>query len=212
MPRKRLELNVEVSNSEGQAMRFFIGILLSAVAMFFWGFVFWTVVPLGVGAVQELPDYDKVVPVLKSAITESDVYFIPGPPPAADSAAEVLEQHTRRHENGPIAMLMYRTDGMPVMAASFFIRGFIHFVGVAWIVAMLTTMALPALPQFGMRVGFVFLLGVLAFVWIDLSGAVWWNHPWKFALTNGLFHVVSALLMGIILALFICPTATESDE
>jgi hypothetical protein len=197
---------------EGKVMRFFIGIFLSSVAMFFWGFLFWTILPFGASAIRDLPNYDQVVPVLKSSITESGVYVIPGAPPSPDSAAEVIEEHTRRHEAGPIATLMYRTEGVTPMAPSFFIRGFLHFVAVAWLAAMLTTMALPALPEFGTRVGFVFMLGILAFVWIDLSGPVWWYHPWHWALMNGLFHVVSALLMGIILALFITSPSGEVGD
>jgi hypothetical protein len=68
--------------------------------------------------------------------------------------------------------------------------------------ALLLGMAAPALGTYARRVVFVFLAGLVSVVFIDLGQPVWWRHTWDYWLTNGVYHAVGALLVGLILARF----------
>ena len=80
-----------------------------------------------------------------------------------------------------------------------FVRGLVHPLAFALIAGTLLAMAAPSLQTYGKRVLFTALLGLLAAVWVGWGDAIWWFHPWKYVLGSTAYHVVSAVLMGIIL-------------
>ena len=68
---------------------------------------------------------------------------------------------------------------------------------------------MACLPRYGSRVLFVVLLGLLTAVWSNWSDSVWFFHPWQHSLGITLERVVTALLIGLVLAAFVKPVETS---
>ncbi len=102
--------------------------------------------------------------------------------------------------------IQYKKQGvsmaqMPVMMGT----GFAFTVLMAFLAAYLLRLALPALPTYFARVGFVFSVGVFTAAG-RLSDVIWFHHYWAFELGQMLFVVISWLLSGVVLAAIIRPT------
>jgi hypothetical protein len=86
-----------------------------------------------------------------------------------------------------------------------YVAGLAHPFAYALIAGILLAMAAGSLRGYGSRVLFVLLAGLLASVWIAWGDAIWWFHPWTYVLGCTVYHLVSALLMGLVLAALIKP-------
>jgi hypothetical protein len=189
------------------AIRLVIASILAAVAMFMWGFLFWGVLPLSKSVMHALPNEAEVIRVLQSSSMPTGVYFypFPGESEGDDAQKRVEEQHLA----GPIVEVRYRAEGARMMDPMVMAKGFLHFLAATCLAGLLLCFTLPASPSFGRRWGFVFLFGLAAALFHDLSGPIWFFNPWSFALLNFSYHVVGWLIGGLILAGLVKP-ATPS--
>jgi hypothetical protein len=179
-------------------MKRLLGVVLGAVVLFIWGFVFWGLLPTPASIFQDLTDESAVSDVLRSNAPASGVYAIPDASLMGRDAAE----YGRRHESGPVAMIFIHPAGLPVMPPSMMAAGFLNMLVFVVLMSLLLGMAAPALETYGRRAAFVFLAGVVAVAFIDLGQPVWWRHTWDYWLANAAYHAVGALLVGLVLARF----------
>ena len=173
-----------------------LGSLLAAVALFVWGFLFW-----GMPIVQPIDsgvDGAKAQAALKELLTHDGVYVVPEPP-----GQEMTEGWKAMHRQGPIATIFYRTRGMEPMAPTVFVLGFVHNLVTCLLIGLLLGKAIPALPSYGARVGFVVLAGVAATVWGHAGDPIWMAHPWRFHLLAMGYDFVAWTLAGAILGKFV---------
>jgi len=175
-----------------------LGVVLGAVALFLWGFVFWGLLPTPTSIFRTFTDEAAVAEALKANATEPGVYTVPDASLMGRDAAE----YTSRHESGPVAMVFLHPGGLSVMPPSMMVTGFVNNLAFVFLMALLLGMAAPALGTYSRRVSFVFLAGLVSVVFIDLGQPVWWRHTWDYWLANGVYHAVGALIVGLILARF----------
>jgi hypothetical protein len=187
--------------------RLLIGAVLAAVVMFFWGFVFWTLLPVSKQVMHGLPNEARVVGALQAGSLETGVYFYPW---AEGADAEAMRQADEKHREGPVVEILYRAEGSPMMDPKMLAIGFLHFLASTILAGALLALAAPALPSFFGRWGFVFLFGLTASAFHDLSGPIWFYNPWDFAILNVAYHVVGWLLGGMLLAAIITPPRAKS--
>jgi hypothetical protein len=178
--------------------RTLLGIVLGAVALFFWGFVFWGLLPVPTSVFRTFTDEAGVAEALKSNAAEPGVYTVPDAALMGRDAAE----YTSRHESGPVAMVFIHPGGLSVMPPGMMAMGFLNMLAFVFLMALLLRMTAPALETYSRRVAFVFLAGLASVVYIDLGQPVWWRHTWDYWLANGFYHAVGAFIVGLILARF----------
>ncbi len=173
-----------------------IGSVLAALAMFVWGFLFWTT-PLGKAAMTPGADPDRVQRALDELFPTDGVYFVPDL-----SEGESQERWLERHRRGPLGMVIVRKAGADPMDPLLFFNGFLHQLITCVLIAWLLGKAAPALPGWGAKAGFVTLAGFAATFWAHAGDPIWFYQPWKFHLLAMLYDLVAWALAGAILARF----------
>jgi hypothetical protein len=158
-----------------------------------------------------LPAEDAVRSALRDTGAETGIYHVPmidhdttaGMTDEQKSAAE--DSFKEKHREGPVALLLYKAEGSSAMSPVTMIIGLVLEVLVAGVAALLLTMAVPALPGFVGRVGFVMLLGVFTIVGGHLMNWNYMHYPFRFTLEVSADALVASLLLGVVLATFIKP-------
>lgn len=182
--------------------RIVVGALLSAVALFVWGFLYWNVFPFQAQVFQRVPDEPALAAQLSSALPESGVYFIPSPAPG-----EAMEPVLQRFTAGPIAQMIFLREGAAPVSPGKFLAGFLHMLVSALLMGALLAMAVGVLGSYGSRVTFVLLAGLAGAFRAHLGTPIWQHHPWDLQLLYFFYDVIAWLLAGLILARFVRPEA-----
>jgi hypothetical protein len=192
-----------------------IAAIVGGIVLYIWAFISWMYIPWHLmGAV---PDEDAVRTVLSESGAESGIYHVPGLDYDAlasmtDEQKEAAEEAVmEKYREGPRALLVYKADGANPMSPVTMVIGFVLEVLVAAVIAGLLTMAVPALPGFGSRVGFVMLIGVLTIVGTNLMNWNYMHYPMRFTLEMAADGLVASLLLGIVLAIIIKPYTALSE-
>lgn len=175
------------------AIRILVGSLVAALAMFAWGFVFWTVLVPAPRVFGEALDEPALSEALVTYLPVTDVYFIPEW--QADRA--VLES---RFGTGPVATIFFRREGVDAMSPRTFALGYLQMLAACLVAAVLLHRCRSALSGFGSRVGVVLLAGLCGSVLITTSGPIWWHQPWSFHRLYLVYAAVAWLLAGCALA------------
>ena len=184
------------------------GAVICAAALMIWGFLFWVVlIPPGT-TLKRLPGEVGLVRELAEAVPESGSYYFPLPPlkDGTEQGPGVMESFRERHVSGPIGLLHYSRKGSDPFSMVTYLLGFAHFFLSALLAAILLMLALPALETFVGRAAFVFGLGLFATVAMRLGDPIWWKLPWEFHLTSALYHLISWLIAGLVLAAVVKPS------
>jgi len=181
-------------------LKFVTGSLLAALALFFFGFVYWTMSPAGDAAMLQADDDAAVQAALSSVLTESGSYYVPGH--GQDEEAMVA-----LYEAGPLAVIHFKAEGRPMMQASTFVQALLHSFATALLLGFLMRLLLGSLPTYRCRVGFAALVGGLCTLFAEGGGHIWWLHSGSWTLAVGLYDLLAFVVMGAILAAFIKPVA-----
>lgn len=174
-----------------------LGVVLAAIALFFWGFIYWGFGPYRTMIWQQAADDGQAGKALLDHFPNNGTYFVPG----ADHDQATAEG---LYEQGPVAFVhMISASGRPMFDTSIMIQGFLLNLVVIVLIAVLLHQVVAALPTYGARVKFSLLSGLIAAVLIDCGDSVWWQIDWPWMLYNAFYHFTAWLLTGLILAKFI---------
>lgn len=195
------------------AGRVILAAVLAAVVMFLWGFVFWGVTgfPARMGFMSPFPgDEDGSTGGKLWELVGDEgvtgVYIYPWPV-SMDSDEETIEQYSARHREGPRAQLFYNKEGAEPMGPAVMGLGWLHYFVLALLAGIVLKMALPALTSFGQRVCVGTIIGLIGAIWSTIGGAIWFSHPWGYAIVDAAYGIVAGLLMAVVLAAIIKPRA-----
>lgn len=178
--------------------RLVLSSLLAAVALFFWGFVFWGLLGVPSMIFAGVSDETRFAAEIKAQMPQPGIYILPGPATFADQ-----QEFARRHEAGPVGLLFVQPQGLPVMPVGMMAGGLAdNFVAIL-LMALMLRMAAPALPAYGQRVAVVVLGAASMIVLADLGDPIWWRHTWSFAAARAIYHTIGWAIVGLILARFI---------
>ena len=191
-----------------------IGTLVAALVMFFWGFVFWGLMPIAYKSFHAVPQPEPLAEALRENIPAPGVYFIPFPCDTkgldADQKAAATKAHEQAHAEGPVAMLYVHPKGVPQEMAVMMIRGFGLYALMSFLAAVLLTLTAPALPTFAHRYVLVMFLG-LVIATSSLTDAVWFYHPIDYRVMITGYALTGWLLAGVALAAIVKhPAAAKS--
>lgn len=178
--------------------RFVLAPALAALAMFFWGFLFWGLPHhLPYKSLNQVPDNAAAGEALSKIFPATGAYLIPDPRLAPEQMAELMKR-------GPYAQVVFRREGMEMMDPGMMLTGFVHM----FVLSVLLTFLLCGLEKsfarwtcrvrFSAGIGFVVGLN-------SIGNAIWWHYPWSWALTHALDYLIMFTLGGLVLAKFVTP-------
>lgn len=173
---------------------------LASVALFFWGFLFWTALEPALGVVDRVADEGALAADLATHLERSGTYMLP-----AASSAETLDSadFRARHENGPLVTVFYRREGAPAMAPGTFAAGFAHMWISVFLMALLLRWIARYLGSFRQRAGFVTWVGLISGVSSNLGRPIWFFQPWDYHFLETAYDITSWMGVGLILAWFL---------
>ncbi len=182
--------------------RVLFGATATAVTLMAWGFLFWVVLSAPGGVLKAVPDETAFMAALRESLPATGTYYFPLPPErelGRDEGPDFLA-FREKHRAGPVGMIRITRDGADPLSLRTYAVGFVHFFAAALIAALLLLMVLPALDTYVRRVVFVFGLGLFGAIAIRLSDPIWWHLPWGHDVHGAVYHSVSWLLAGLVLA------------
>ena len=103
-----------------------IGSFLGAIVFFFWGFIYWSILPTGPMIFGKTSEEEVLAKQLKQSLPTAGTYYIPEP----ELMYSDEEEFTRRHQAGPVATIFIFPEGKPVMPARTFILGFVDDISI----------------------------------------------------------------------------------
>jgi len=178
--------------------------LITAVVVFIWMFISWTVIGWHNVDVKSLPNGETLSEQMKQSITEPGIYVYPGQPKDESDAA--MQKWYDRYEAGPLVHFMvYNPEGTEWNLAMPMIKSFIINFIAAFIAGVLLMMTLAQNPSFWRRVIFVMMLGVFAAFVGPFIEWNWWDFPTGYSMVNAIDLCVTWFIAGLVLAWRIRP-------
>jgi hypothetical protein len=188
-------------------IRILLAAALSAVAMFFWGFVFWgPVLNMTVRLMEPLPaavELDTLAPLRAEKLADG-MYVYPGPLIDQTDEAATKAWETKINE-GPIVHMAYKASGVSPMDPAMFAQGFAHSFVLALLGGVLLSSVAAYLPSYGPRFALLALASLIAALWTPIGDMIWWFHPTKYALGAAAYTLMAGLLMAAITAAIVKP-------
>ncbi len=172
-------------------MRIAISAAVSAVALFFFGFLWWGILMPVVRPAGVLEDQALVDQV--TALPESGAYIYPD---YANPDPEAGDQ--------PMALVyLKKSVSMGGMMGAGILHMFICSALVAAVIARLN------LPVFSSRFGYVFAMGTLLAIWADFGNMIWWHYPPFWAGYHFAYDLISWTIAGLIIAAIVKPSQVD---
>ncbi len=179
--------------------RTIVGIAVTSVVVFLWGFLVWGLGPYKTMIWKHTRDDAAAGSALREHFPENGTYLVPGF--ANDDAT--MESLSKK---GPVALVhMIAVGGAAPMDPMVMVKGFCLNLVVIILIALLLQRVVSALPTYGSRVMFVALAGLAATVLIDGGDIVWWNIAWPWKLYQGFYAFTFWVIAGLILAWSVRP-------
>ncbi|MDX2040518.1 MAG: hypothetical protein SF097_04675 [Acidobacteriota bacterium] len=171
--------------------------ILAGIAVFVWSFISHMVLPLGEVGVKAVPANDDViVSAMKSNITEPGFYMLPG----IDMKTASAEQQTAwqaKWKAGPAAIVVYNPTGWDAMSPWQLIRQLLFQILCGLIAAFTVSLTVASLAN---RTVMVMLMGVFAWLTVNVPQWNWYGFPSNFTLAQGADHLIAWLIGGLVIA------------
>lgn len=172
-------------------MKLTIGIVLNAVALFVFGFLFWAANPLPGQTWNLAPDPGGAESALIEQFPETGVYGVPGADSSPGTPTVVQAMVYVNHEPPENPM-------DPVTMVS----GFIQYL----VVGVVLVFVLRRRGTLGSQVARAALLGLAAVVVIEGSDLIWWLYPLGWKLWAAVYHVLVFVISALVLSRFLPET------
>lgn len=176
-------------------MRVTIAAVASAVALFFFGFLWWGVI-MPIAQPAQVLESEELVYEMDKALSEPGVYFNP----SYINKPEGYEGSTA---------LLYYLPGSPDMPKQMGI-GFAHML-ICSVLAAVFVSTLNSRTYLA-RFGVVFFLGIFAALWADIGNMIWWFHPMGWTSFHFYYDVITWAIAGFIIAAIVQPVAIEKEK
>jgi len=183
------------------AKRVLIAGIAGGIIMFFWGFAWHDLLGFGLIGISDIPNEQTVVGTLKSSVPERGMYLIPGMNIPANATSEqkraAQEAAMKKAAAGPSGMLIYLPAGNAMTP-----RMLITECGTNILQALLVAflLAQARLQRFSSRLGFAFVIGLVAAITTNISYWNWFGFPANYTIAAMAFVVTAYFLVGLVAA------------
>ena len=184
-------------------MKILLAGILGGIAMFIWTTIAHLALPLGEAGIREIPNEPAVLDAMQKNIGDQrGLYIFPGMGVGKNATRqernEAMKQMVAKAASGPSGLLMYH----PTRPFTFG-----KLMGVEFATELLEAilavflLAQASIVSFAGRVGFVFVIGILAAVSTNVSYWNWYGFPCVYVASYMLITVIGFLCVGIVAAL-----------
>lgn len=183
------------------AKRVLLAGILGGIVMFLWGGLWHDQLPTAFAGLRSLPNQQAVLSVLKTNVPEPGMYLFPGfgvPDDAPFAQKKAAMQNMEKNPTpGPQGLLIYSPTGIGLSAKTLVTEATTNIIQ-ALLVAFLV--AQTGLRRFSSRLGFAFVLGLVAATSTNIS--LWNFYQFSTAWIVGQisFLIIGYFLVGIIVA------------
>lgn len=177
--------------------------ILGGVVLFFWNFVAHDLLPLGYMGVKTISNEDAVRSALDTNLGDKQGFYIfPSggytPGMSGEEKKAAMKKAEEQTSAGAAGLLIYRPKrvfNFPKRLAEQF--GTDVLLGLLAIFLL----ARSQMMTFGGKVGFVFVVGIIASIATNVPYANWYGFPKDYTLGQIIIQVIGFLLVGIVGAL-----------
>jgi hypothetical protein len=184
-------------------MKILLAGILGGIAMFIWTTIAHLALPLGEAGISEIPNESAVLGAMQSNIgDQTGLYIFPGMGVGKNATRqernEAMKQVAAKAASGPSGLLMYHPTRPFTLG---------KLMGVEFATELLEAilavflLAQAHIVSFAGRVGFVFVIGILAAVATNVSYWNWYGFPGVYVVSYMLITVIGFLCVGIVAAL-----------
>ena len=160
-------------------MKLSIGVLVTAVVLFVFGFLCWAANPLPYQALNTVPDPALAATPDDEQFPETGMYKLV----QSGLTATVIVNHEASEGADPLAMLY----------------GFVHYLVIAVVLAFVLRNGAPLSSH--LRRAFV--MGLAAVILVEGSDIVWWDYTWGWKLWGIAYHVLVFVIGALVLSKFL---------
>lgn len=171
---------------------------LAALAMFFWGFIYYGVSGIPYKALGTAGD---VAPAVAELFPADGTYILPDP----RSSPEVLAEQMKR---GQLVTVHVKKSGVLEMDPMIMTKGFIlEFISCLLLALIVHKAYGVQKDQCLCRFMLCVVVGVLVTLFSNGGQAIWWQQQWGWHLMTMLHDIVAFVLAGAVITFFFKPKA-----
>jgi hypothetical protein len=184
-------------------MKILLAGILGGIAMFIWTTIAHLALPLGEAGIREIPNESAVLDAMQNNIgAQTGLYIFPGMGVGKNATRqernEAMKQVAAKAASGPSGLLMYhptRSFNIGKLMGVEFAAELVEAILAVFLLAQ------AGIASFAGRVGFVFVIGILAAIATNVSYWNWYGFPGVYVASYMLITVVGFLCVGIVAAL-----------
>lgn len=171
--------------------------IIGGLAVFIWSFISHMVLPIGeMGVKSVTANDDAIISTMKSNMQEPGFYLVPGLDMKTATAEQQAAWQTK-WEAGPTAIVIYSPNGSQAMAPGQLIRQLLFQILCALIAAFIISATVASLVN---RAIMIMLMGVFAWLTVNVPQWNWYSFPISFTIGQGLDHLIGWLIGGLVIA------------
>jgi hypothetical protein len=175
--------------------RAFLAALLGAIAMFFWNFIAHMATPVAHAGLREMPNEAAIIATLQSNLGEvHGIYHFPAHPTGEDAMKRQMEKIA----TSPSGLLVYHPTRTVAFSRLLGIEFATELLEAILVVFLLVQ---AKIDNFGCRVGFVFVAGILATVTTNIPYWNWYGFSKRYTAAYMFIQIVGFLCLGVVAAL-----------
>lgn len=178
-------------------MKVVIAGIVGGLIVFVWGAVSHMLTPIGTMGFTPLPNEDALVSAMKTSLTEPGMYMFPGFDMNAEMTPEQEKAWTDKMMAGPTGMIIYHPTGEQPMSPKQLGVELLSNIVAALLAAMLLT---RFVGSYACRVVMVAVLGLFAWMSIDVSYWNWYGFASAQTIGELLEQVIGWALAGLAMA------------
>jgi len=184
-------------------MKILLAGILGGIAMFIWTTIAHMALPLGEAGISEIPNESAVLSAMQTNIgDQTGLYIFPGMGVGKNATRqernEAMKQMAAKAASGPSGLLMYHPS-RPFSLGKLMGVEFATELLEAILAVFLLVQA--GIVSFAGRVGFVFVIGIVAAIATNVSYWNWYGFPGVYVASYMFITVIGFLCVGIVAAL-----------
>jgi len=172
--------------------------IIGGLAVFVWSFISHMVLPIGEMGVKTIQSNEEaVISAMKGTMQERGFYMVPGIDMKPNPTAEQQQAWQAKWEAGPTAIIVYNPAGSPALSAGQLLRQLLFQILCGLIAAYIVSAVAGSVAT---RAIMVMLMGVFAWLTVNVPQWNWYSFPSSFTIGQGLDHLIGWLIGGFVIA------------